>query len=134
MTTDRPTDQEILTEIEADVIQGLTRIKFEPGKVTIEYGGDNPVFCNGAGRYAVAWSCRAKNESETGWYAPTGRELLIEGMSILWPTDSGWMHRRFIDWNGVTSQLGGSRGRRSVDVLPDKLVALPDMPHENEVA
>jgi hypothetical protein len=123
----RPTDAQIIQEIRDDVTQGLTRLKLSPGIVTIEYEDTGPVFSNGNGRYAVAWTCEAANSEPSRWYQPTGRALKVEGMSVLWPTGTGWMHRRFIDWNGVISQLGGSRGRRSVNELPAKLVTLPDL-------
>jgi hypothetical protein len=123
-----PSGDQIQAEIRADVSQGLSKLKLTHHNMTIEYVDTNPVFTNGAGLYAVAWTCDATNDEPSDWYQPTGRPVRVEGMSVLWPTDDGWMHRRFIDWNGVVSQLGGSRGRRSVSNLPAKLVTFPDLP------
>lgn len=51
---------------------------------------------------------------------PTGKVVTVSGLTIVDTSADEWSFHRHVDWNGVDSQLGGSRGRTSSPVLVKK--------------
>lgn len=50
---------------------------------------------------------------------PTGKQVVVPGLTIVDTSPDQWLFHRHVDWNTVNSQLGGSRGRASTP-LPVK--------------
>lgn len=51
---------------------------------------------------------------------PTGKVVTVTGLTIVDTGPEAWLFHRHVDWNGVDSQLGGSRGRSSSPLLVKK--------------
>jgi hypothetical protein len=68
---------------------------------------------------AVQWSLRAEHTGELFGFAPTGRGVVIEGLTIVeFPQKDGDdpQFLRFIDWSKVLGQLGIVTNGRSLSL------------------
>ena len=63
---------------------------------------------------AVVWSVNASHDNVFAGLAPTGREVVIEGVTIVSTSSEEPMFRRYIDWSNVLGQLGVSISGRPV--------------------
>jgi hypothetical protein len=51
---------------------------------------------------------------------PTAKTITVRGVTIVDMGKKNWEYHRHIDWNGVSSQLGGSLGRSATPLLVKK--------------
>lgn len=51
---------------------------------------------------------------------PTAKTITVRGLTIVDMAAQPWEFRRHIDWNAVSSQLGGSLGRSATPLLVKK--------------
>ena len=47
---------------------------------------------------------------------PTAKRITVRGVTFVDTSEEPWQFHRHVDWNGVSSQLGGSLGRAATPV------------------
>ena len=114
--SDNSRDPEVYDIVEQDLYEGFLGA-FSPTDEAYErLVGTVP---DAEGPTAVVWRYRAVHDGDFMGLAPTGRELLIEGVTVATPGPDGWQLARYIDWLSVAGQLGLTlSGRPVVSKLP----------------
>lgn len=51
---------------------------------------------------------------------PTAKQITVRGLTIVDRSKRDWAFHRHVDWNAVSSQLGGSLGRAATPLLVKK--------------
>ena len=126
MSNDKTRISTFVAAVEADVLDGLDdflRPLDRPGDPAFVL--DGPFAASGAlvdePFAVVGWRYRGVDDGAgfNGMW-PTGKVVTVCGLTIIDTSSDDWTFHRHVDWNGVDSQLGGSRGRTSSPVLVKK--------------
>jgi hypothetical protein len=66
----------------------------------------------------VQWELEGIDDGP-GFHAmwPTGKKVTVSGLTVVNLGQKPWTFHRHVDWNGLNTQLGGSRGRSSSPIL-----------------
>jgi hypothetical protein len=108
-------DPEVFDIVERDLDAGLEGV-FSPVDGFVRLDTTLPA---DDGPTAIVWRYHAVHDGDFLGLAPTGQELLIEGVTIATPGPDGWQLARYIDWLSVAGQLGLTlSGRPVVDSRP----------------
>ena len=116
-----PTTEEIIAAVRADVEEGLRRLL--PARSDEHEGFEllGPFLEHGAlidGDFGVVqWRYRGGDVNPKGFNGlwPTAKRIEVRGLTVVDVGSDPWLFHRHVDWNAVNSQLGGSRGRNSID-------------------
>ncbi len=122
MSVYRPTsldapEAEVVRAVYDDVVDGL-RDHLHP----LSFDVEGPFATPGAllsDPYAVVqWVFVGVDDGEgfnNLW--PTAKKITVRGVTIVDRSPADWLFHRHIDWNAVSSQLGGSLGRSATPLL-----------------
>ncbi len=118
-----PTAAEIIAGVEADVVAGLGSMlalvhDHDGFEVVGPFAEVGPLI---DGDFAVVqWRYRGGDTSPRSFNGlwPTGECIEVRGLTVVDISGEAWLFHRHVDWNLVNSQLGGSRGRTSINWAP----------------
>ncbi|MEL6982581.1 MAG: hypothetical protein AAFO29_09165, partial [Actinomycetota bacterium] len=117
------TAAEINAAVQTDVIDGLGSMlpavhDHDGFDIVGPFAGTGPLV---DGDYAVVqWRYRGGDTSPRSFNGlwPTGECIEVRGLTVVDMSGDDWLFHRHVDWNAVNSQLGGSRGRTSINWAP----------------
>jgi hypothetical protein len=110
----------IVRTVYEDVRQGL-----EPYLHAISFDVEGPFAATGAllqDPYAVVQWVFVGVDDGIGFNNlwPTAKQVTVRGLTIVDRSEDVWQFHRHVDWNSVSSQLGGSLGRSATPILVKK--------------
>lgn len=117
------TAADIIAAVQTDVIDGLGAMlpavhAHDGFEVVGPFADRGPLV---DGDYAVVqWRYRGGDTSPRSFNGlwPTGECIEVRGLTVVDTSGPTWLFHRHVDWNAVNSQLGGSRGRTSINWAP----------------
>lgn len=74
----------------------------------------------------VVWSYTGRNTQRFMGHAPTGRDIRVDGVTIVELDNPDTPYHRIIDWHSVFRQMGVAGGGRPVTALPPGFDREPD--------
>ena len=112
-----PMDPEVFDVVERDLHEGFDGVFTAVDDGFVRMDSTVPTR---DGPTAVVWQFNAVHDGDFLGLAPTGRTILIDGVTVATLGPGGWQLARYIDWLSVAGQLGLTlSGRPVVDTLPD---------------
>ena len=114
------TSDEIIAAVKRDVEEGLGSMlpalhDHDGFALSGPFADSGPLV---DGDFAVVqWRYRGGDTSPRSFNGlwPTGECIEVRGLTVVDRRGERWLFHRHVDWNAVNSQLGGSRGRTSIN-------------------